>query len=162
MAVLSRPGRSMDRAVQGFTLVETMVAAFVLSFGLMVAGELIALAARASSLARAKGNAAILAESKLVHLEDLYRRDPNAPELSPGDHGPEYVQVWNRAAGRILDRYAVSWKIVRVSDPRPGRQSNSWQISIMVLPVDRTGVHHLVNSMNKPVIISAVLSSGYL
>jgi prepilin-type N-terminal cleavage/methylation domain-containing protein len=158
----TRTSPAFGRREQGFTLVETLVALFILVFGLMAAGQMMALAARGMSLARSQGSAMVLAESKLVYLIDLHRRDPYAAELATGDHGPEEFQVWNRTANRVLNRFRISWTISRLSDPRPGKETDARQVAIRVMPVDEAGKRRFMASMNKEVVLAAVLSARFL
>ncbi len=154
--------RLLSSEACGFTLIETYVALFILVFGLMSGAELIALTSRASSLARSKGSAAIVGESKLVFLADLYRRNPNAADLSPGDHGPEEIEIWNRAADCTLNRYRISWTVATVPDPRPGRNSGATQVWVTIDPSDTKGIRHIIPWLNKKVTLSTVLSARFL
>ena len=160
--LMSRPLPAIGSDARGFTLVETLIALFILVFGLMAAGEVMALAANAASLARSKGSAAIVAESKLVNLMDLHRRNPEDADLALGDHGPEEIEIWNRAANRILNRYKISWTVARVPDPRPRKQLDARQVWITVTPADAAGKRHVVSRMNKEVFLFAVLSGRLL
>jgi prepilin-type N-terminal cleavage/methylation domain-containing protein len=142
----------------GFTLLETLIVLLILSFGLMAAGQLIYLAIGSASLAGAKGSAALVADSKLAFLVDLYRRDGNAVALCLGTHGPERIQVWNPKTHGVLNRFDITWIIEQVPDPRPGKTIPARRIRVEVVPIDASGNPHFVPLMNKIVTISSVIS----
>ena len=86
------PERASVGKDPGFTLIEMMIALLILSIGLLATGQLIFAALSSSSLARSKGNAALAAHYKLEFLGDLCRRNPDAFELSPGNHYPMTIR----------------------------------------------------------------------
>ena len=149
-------------AQQGFTLLEALIAILILTFGLLAAGQLIYLAAGAASLARSKGSAAIAAQDKLEFLADLNRRNPGSADLTDGMHGPERVQVHNRAAPCILNQYDVTWTVSPVADPRPGKDSGARQVAVTVAPVDSGGNSRFAANLNKFVTVSTVFSRRIL
>ncbi len=110
----------LSTAADGFALVETLIALFLLAYGFLAAGQILSLAAGSASLSRSKGNAITVAQSKLALLADIYRRDPGAEELSDGVHGPERVDLINPAANCVLNRFSLIWTVAPVPDPRGG------------------------------------------
>jgi len=151
-------GQRSAAAARGFTLIETLIAMCILTFGLLAAGQMIYVAVASASLARSKGSAAIVAQGKLASLADLYSRDPNAADLSIGNHGPEQVEVVNPAAHNVLNRYNVTWTVGTVSDPRTGRALNARQVFVTVTPIDAANNAHFRASLNKIVTVPAIFS----
>jgi type II secretory pathway pseudopilin PulG len=145
-------------AVQGFTLIEALIAMCILTFGLLAAGQIIYVALSSASLARSQGSAAIVAQGKLAFLADLYGRDPNAEDLSIGGHGPEQVEVVNPAARNVLNRYSVTWTVSTVSDHGTSRVITARLVLVTVTPVDTAGSAHFRASLNKIVTVPAIFS----
>ena len=146
-------------ADEGFTLVEALIAVFVLAFGLLAAGQMIFVAASSSALARCKGNAALLAQGKLEILADLYSRDPNLMDLENGEHGPEQVEVSNPSGPSVLNRYNVSWMVSEVPDPRESVMLKAKLVTVSVTPIDAANQKNVRASFNKAVAVSMILSA---
>ncbi len=149
----------LNPAQAGFTFIETLIALLILSFGLLSAGQLVFVAMSSASLARSKGNAALVAQDKLECLADLYRRNPDSPELSEGDHGAEHIQVPG-STGTILNRFAVTWNVRSVSDPRTDVILRAIQVRITVAPADANGTNNRRVMLNKVVHVTCIFSSG--
>jgi prepilin-type N-terminal cleavage/methylation domain-containing protein len=147
---------------QGFTLIEMLIAMFILTFGLLAAGQMMCVAMGSSSLARSKGNAAIVAQDKLEFLADLYRRNPTAGDLSIGAHGPEQVQILNPINAQTLNRFNVAWTVVPVPDPRPGFVLNARQVTATATPIGQGNKVNNQVSLNKVVNITAIFSARVL
>jgi Tfp pilus assembly protein PilV len=141
----------------GFSFIELMMALAVLTFGLLAAGQLFYVAASSGSLANAKGSAAIAAQNTLEYLSDLYSRDSSADDLALGSHGPLQTQMKNPVNGAILNRYAISWKVSPVSDPRPGKDINARLIHVIITPIQTEGGMNSRPPFNKILNISTVL-----
>ena len=150
-------GNSAGKA--GFSLIETLIALIVLTFGLLAAGQLIFIAASSASLARSKGSAAVVAQDKIHALSDLYSRNPDNPDLTPGDHGPEHVQVVAPATNTVLNRFRISWSVAPVPDPRAGKAIKARLVTVTVTPADEHGALHYRPALNKTVTVSAVFSA---
>jgi prepilin-type N-terminal cleavage/methylation domain-containing protein len=148
-----------SKDIPGFSFIELMMAIAVLTFGLLAAGQLFYVAASSGSLANAKGTAAIAAQNMLEYLSDLYMRDASADDLLLGNHGPLRTQTANPVSGAILNRYAVSWNVSRVSDPRPGKDIDARLIRITVSPIQADGSMNSRPSFNKILNISTILSA---
>lgn len=146
-------------ADEGFTLVEALIAVFVLAFGLLAAGQMIFVAASSSALARCKGNAALLAQGKLEILADLYSRDPNLMDLENGEHGPEQAEVTNPLGDSVLNRFNVSWTVSEVPDPRAGVELKAKQVTVSVTPIDAARQKNMRALFNKAVAVSMILSA---
>ena len=147
-------------AVQaGFSLIETLIALIVLIFGLLAAGRLIVFAASSASLARSKASGAVAAQDKIHALGELYRRNPDCPELTPGDHGPEPLQVVAPATNTILNRFRISWSVAAVPDPRPGKTLRAKLVTVTVAPADDHGAPHYRAGLNKTVTVAAIFSA---
>jgi prepilin-type N-terminal cleavage/methylation domain-containing protein len=151
-------GSSPASRAAGFSLIEMMVAMFILTFGLLAAGQMIFVAMGSASLARAKGNLTVVAQDKLEFLADLYARNPDAADFAPGDHGPDYVQIVNPLDNTTLDRFEVTWKISAVVDPRPGKILQASQVRITVRPVSAGGGSNYKAYSNKAAVVVGILS----
>ena len=143
---------------EGFTLVEMLVALCILTFGLLAAAQPIYVALASTTLARSKGGATVAAQNQLELLADLYRRDPNATDLSVGSHGPVQVQVVNPVNSSVLNRYNVAWAVATVPDPRAGRNLNARQVTVTVTPIGSGTSANNRALLNKVVNMSAVFS----
>jgi prepilin-type N-terminal cleavage/methylation domain-containing protein len=150
------------RTENGFTLVETLIALLILTFGLLGAGQLIYLAAASGSLARSKDAATVVAQDKLEMLAELYGRNPGAAALSLGNHGPEYVQVTNPSveANNVLNRFSVSWTVTTVADPRAGHTLQARQVAVTVTPVHTSDNNNNFHAyLNKTVTATVIFSA---
>jgi prepilin-type N-terminal cleavage/methylation domain-containing protein len=143
---------------QGFSLIESMVALIILTFGLLATGQILFTAARMGHLARAKSTAVIAAQSTVEFLSDLYRRNPAAEELMPGSHGPISTQVTNPVNDKVLDRYSISW----ISEAMPNsRQSSSPQgciLSVRVTPLVSSENERFTSLLNKTLTVTTLVS----
>jgi Tfp pilus assembly protein PilV len=144
--------------IMGFSFIELMIALAVLTFGLLAASQLFYVAASSGSLANAKGSAAIAAQNMLEYLSDLSMRNPSADDLALGSHGPLQTQMANPLDGTILNRYAVSWNVSRVSDPRPGKDIDARLVQVIVAPVHAAGSANSRPPFNKILAVSTILS----
>lgn len=142
----------------GFSLIEVALAVAVLTFGLLAAGQLIGSSVGSGSLARSKGTASMAAQSKIEYLAGLYRRDPDAADLSIGSHGPEQTLVVNPADGSVLDRYEIAWTLADVPDPRPGKTPKARMVCVTATPIRPDGSANLKRTLNKAVSIATILS----
>jgi prepilin-type N-terminal cleavage/methylation domain-containing protein len=145
--------------MQGFSLIEMLVATLILTFGLLAAGQLISASLASSSLSRSKETASIIAQTKAESLALLYRRNPALPDLTPGSHGPEQTEVLNPLDGRALNKFALSWIVATVPDPRAGVTLPARSITVTARPVDSAGSPNKKISLNKAVSISTLISS---
>jgi prepilin-type N-terminal cleavage/methylation domain-containing protein len=142
----------------GFSLIETMIALAILSFGLLATAPLIYTAVRSNALACSQSTAGVAAQNKLELLADAYRRNPLDEDLLPGSHGPEQVEVLNPNDGSILNRYEIHWIIRAVSDPRPGKTLEARLIRVRVVPVRLDGTKNSRPGFNKTLDISTIFS----
>ena len=143
--------------MRGFSLVETMMALVVLAFGLLAAGQLLYITASSSSLARSKGTAAIVAQSRLESLAALYKQDPSAAELAIGNHGPEETGVMNPADETVLNNYRVEWTVSTVPDPRPGKILDATLVTVKVTPSLAGGTENSRPGLNKILNVTTIL-----
>jgi prepilin-type N-terminal cleavage/methylation domain-containing protein len=141
----------------GFTLTEMLIALFIMTFGLLSAGQLMLIAMGSSSLARSKDSAAVAAQDRLEYLADLYRRDTAAAELTVGDHGPMSVNIQNPIDNSILNRFSVGWNVSVVPDAR-GKTLHARLVRVTVTPVDATGNVNSRSLLNKVVSVSSIFS----
>jgi Tfp pilus assembly protein PilV len=149
------PAAGSDR---GFTLVEALIATLLMCFGLLAAGQMIFVAAASGSLARSQDGASVAAQNKLEFLTSVYNRTPDSGDLASGSHGPELVQILNRDANLVLNRFDVSWTVATVTDPRPGKVLKAKQVVITVVPVNSAGGRNVKASLNKTVTMTAIFS----
>jgi prepilin-type N-terminal cleavage/methylation domain-containing protein len=145
-------------AIEGFTLVEMLIAMTVLTCGLLAVGQLLFASLSSASLARSKSSAAIAAQNQLDSLADLYRQRPVAAELSLGYHGPLQAQVVNPITRVVLNRYNVSWVVSPLPDPRPGKMLSSRLVRVTATPATAEANTNSRVSLNKIVSISGILS----
>lgn len=145
--------------ISGFTLIEVLVAMLILSLGLLATGQVIFIALSSASTARSQGSAALVAQDKLEFLGDLCRRNPDAAELSVGQHDGGEVQ-FDGGGGLILNRFAVSWTVSDLGDPRDGVRLHGKMISVRASPVDLTGQRNERVLLNKTVEITSVFHTG--
>jgi prepilin-type N-terminal cleavage/methylation domain-containing protein len=144
--------------MRGFSLIETMIALVILTFGLLSAGQMLFIAASSGSLARAKGTAAIAAQDRLELLATLYQGNPMDPDLLAGHHGPAQVQIVNPIDATTLNRYRIEWDISPVPDPRPGKSLDAKVVTVTVAPSLSGGTLNNKPGMNKTVNVSTILS----
>jgi prepilin-type N-terminal cleavage/methylation domain-containing protein len=150
--------RRKPRTQEGFTLVESLIALFILCFGLLAVGQLLFTATAGPALARSKDSATRVAENKMEVLADAYRQNPDGADLTVGNHGPETVTLQNPVDGRTLNRYEVRWTVSIVTDPRPGKVLKAKQVRVHVRPIDNAGAAHDVRSFNKVIYMTSIFS----
>ncbi len=143
---------------QGFSLIETLIALLVLAVGLLAATQLISIAMGSRSLSRSKQMAAVVAQSQLEHLGDLYRQDASAMDLAPGNHGPREVRVLNPVSGTELNCFSVSWIAGHVSDPRPGKILQARQVTVTVTPAQSQAADNVQVPLNKVLNMTTIFS----
>ncbi len=143
--------------MRGFTLIEMMLALVVLTFGLLIAGQMLFVSASSGSLARSKGTAAILAQHKLESLAGLYQQDPSTADLALGNHGPEQTEIQNPANGTILNRNNITWSVSTVPDPR-GIIPVSKLVTVTVTPALPGGGENSKPALNKILNVTTIFS----
>jgi hypothetical protein len=131
---------------------------FILTFGLLAAGQLMFVAASGTTLARSKGAAAVVAQNKLDFLADAYRQNPDGADLTLGSHGPEQVQVLNPNDSTVANRFNVAWTVSTVPDPRVGKVLKAKQVTVTVTPITSTDAINMRTSLNKVLIVTAIFS----
>ncbi len=151
--------RETKPAAAGFSMVEVMIATFILTFGLLEAAQIIYAAMCSSSLSRSKSAIAVVANDKLESLADLYDQNSGAPDLVPGAHGPDLVSIANPASNTILNRFQVTWQVSEVADPRPGKVLKARQVVVTVRPVGAANQPNDKPYLNKSAIVAGVFSS---
>ena len=150
--------RKKSRGQEGFTLVESLIALFILCFGLLAVGQLLFAAMAGPALARSKDSATRVAENKMEFLAGAYRQNPDGADLTLGDHGPETVTLLNPVDGRTLNRYEVRWTVSAVTDPRPGKVLKAKQVRVHVRPINNAGAANDVRSLNKVIYMTSIFS----
>ncbi|MBN1569357.1 MAG: prepilin-type N-terminal cleavage/methylation domain-containing protein [Acidobacteria bacterium] len=143
---------------KGFSLIEIMTALCIIGFGLLAVGQLLYVASGSSSLARSKSTAVLAAQNVMESLETLYSRNPSAPDMAVGNHGPRSIEVANPANGTILNRFHVSWVVENVPDPRPGKVLKARRVRAVVTPVRLDGSENNQVGLNKTLSVSALFS----
>lgn len=143
----------------GFSLIEMLIAVAVLTLGLLAAGQLICAAMSSRSLSRSKQTAAVVAQDKLEYLADLYRQNPSASELVPGNHGPKQIRVLNPINNITLNQYNITWTASEIPDPRPGKKLEARQVTVTVTPIQPEGTENIQAPLNKVMNITTIFSS---
>jgi prepilin-type N-terminal cleavage/methylation domain-containing protein len=144
--------------MQGFSLIELLIATLVLTYGLLAAGQLISASLGSASLCQAKETASVMVRSKIESLMALYRHNPNSPDLMPGSHGPEQVEIINPLDGKILNKYESSWLVANLPDPSPGIAIPARLIVATARPVDSAGSPNFKAPLNKAISVSTIVS----
>ncbi|NWG11913.1 MAG: type II secretion system protein [Acidobacteria bacterium] len=153
--------RACGAQADGFTLIEMLIALLILSFGLLSAGQLMYLAMGSASLARSKGNAAMVAQDKLEFLADVYRRNRADADLTVGDHGPEQVEILNPNSGTALNRFRIVWNVSTVPDPRAGKVLHARLVRVTVTPLGTGAAVNNQIGLNKTVSVSSIFSTRF-
>ena len=144
----------------GFSLVEVMIAVFILTVGLLSAAQLLAMAAGLDAQARSKSTAALAAQNELERLADLYRRNPAADELTIGTHqAEELTEIRNPATQNVLSRYKITWLVEGIPDPRPGLEPQGRVISVRATPMLTESVESPRSFKNKEITLNAVIAA---
>jgi len=144
--------------IQGFSLIETMIALVLIASGVLASASLFAIAASSDSLARSMGAAAVAAQGKLESLADLYSRNPSAEELTPGTHGPVRSRIINPSDGTVLNRFDLAWTVSFVPDPRPGKGKEAKLVRVEATPVHANGAKNTRSPFNKIFNVSTIFS----
>lgn len=142
--------------IDGFSLIEVMIALGILAFGMLAGSSLIYTAVRSNSLARSQSTAGIAAQNKLEMLAEAYRRNPSDKDLTPGAHGPEQIEIVNPNNGSALNRYDTRWTVSQVSDPRPGTILNAKLVRVTVTPISPDGRKNSRPGFNKILHINTI------
>ena len=162
---------AMNRApaIAGFSLVELMIAVFVLAVGLLAAAQLLTMTMSLDILARSKSTAALAAQNELDRLADLYRRNPAAAELMPGTHqADKLTEIRNPLTETVIDRYKITWFVSNIPDPRSEINLPGRVISVRATPVLTENTESTENeenttsfrsNRNKVVTINAVITA---
>ena len=150
--------KDCSNKIQGFSLIEMMMALILLSSGLLTAGQLIYASAGSGSLARSKFAAAIAAQDQMERLSALYAQNPLADDLAIGDHGPRQSMVANPLDGNALNIFNIYWNIGEMSDPRPGIKIKARLARVKIIPIRSGGAENRQVRLNKIVSVSSVLS----
>lgn len=143
---------------QGFSLIESMIALLILTFGLLATGQVLFTAARLGHLARSKNSAVIAAQNTLEFLSDLYQRNSAAEELAPGSHGPIQNELMNPVNNNALNRYNISWSSELIPDSYPDRSVQGRILSVRVTPILSAGHETSASMLSKIVTVSVLIS----
>jgi len=142
----------------GFSLVEVMVAVFILSFGLLAAAQVLTMALVLEAQARSKSAATLSAQNKLERLSDLYRRNPEEEELTIGTHqAEELTEIRNPLTQSVLNRYKITWLVSGLADPRPGMDIKGRVISVRATPMLTESAESPHSFINKAITLNAVI-----
>ena len=148
------------KKADGFSLVELLVAVFILTIGLMSAAQFLVMTAGLDMLARSKSAAALAAQNELERLADLYRRNPAAEELTIGTHqAQELTEIRNPATQNVLSRYKITWLVGGIPDPRPGMEPQGRVISVRATPMTTESVESPRSFKNKEITLNAVIAA---
>ena len=143
---------------KGFSLIEVMIAVFILTFGLLATAQLFAMTMKLDALARSKSTATLAAQNELDRLAELYRRNPAAEELTVGTHqAEELTEIRNPVTQHVLNRYKITWQVGGIPDPRPGMDPRGRIISVRATPEHMENVENPGSSKNKVITLNAVI-----
>jgi len=144
----------------GFSLIEVMVAVFILAFGLLAAAQLLTMAMMLEAQSRSKSTAALAAQNEIERLADLYRRNPAAEELAIGAHqSEELTEIRNPITQNVLNMYKITWHVSGIPDPRTGMEMDGRVISVQAAPMlaEREDSPHYLK--NKAITLNAVIAA---
>lgn len=96
-----------ERSEKGFTLLEVMIAIFILTFGILVVASMQTSSIHGNSVANKLTEGTSWAGNK---MEELLTIPDTDAQLSSGIHGPE-------TAMSGLIRYDVNWEVIDSVDP---------------------------------------------
>jgi prepilin-type N-terminal cleavage/methylation domain-containing protein len=145
-------------AARGFSLIEMLIALFIMTFGLLAAGQLLFLASASASLARSIDVAAIAAQNKVESLSALYKEDRFASDIAIGPHGPQQVEISNPSDETVLNRFQITWNVDNLDDPRQNKALDSRRLNIIVEPIGSTGSRNNQHLLNKTINLAAILN----
>ena len=121
------------RNQNGFSLLEAMIALFILTISLLALAQLMIVSLDKTQFANYDTKAINLAQAKVEELRNLFGWQISSgqvsSELAPGSHGPETITL--QAPSETLQgqrSFQVSW---RVTDLASGRKS----VAISVAPM---------------------------
>jgi len=157
---ISTPNNKIFQSIRhetGFTLIEVMITMIIMTFGLLACGQMVAGAIKSATLARTKGNAAIVAQNQLERLADLYRRDRHDPSISIGTQGPVWVEIANPIHHRVLHRFRVEWIVTPVTGTNI--MAHTRNIRLSVIPIDESKNNLFKPGWNERITMSMVLST---
>ncbi len=107
---------STDLKTRGFSLIEALIALFILSIGLLAVAQLMMVSLDRSESAKYDTKAIQIAQAKVEELRHLFGRSvatgESPADLSVGSHGPATVQL-ESPEDRIQSQrsFQVSWKV---------------------------------------------------
>jgi len=144
----------------GFSLVEVLIAVFILAFGLLAAAQLLTMTMGLDLLARSKSTAALAAQNELERLADLYLRNPAAKELAIGTHqAEELMEIRNPVNQNVLNRYKITWLVSGIPDPRPEIEPQGLIISVRATPMLTESEENPRSYQNKTITLNAVIAA---
>jgi type II secretory pathway pseudopilin PulG len=145
---------------EGFSLMEVMIAVFILTFGLLSAAQLLTMTMGLEVLARSKSTAVLAAQNELDRLADLYRRNPEAEELMIGVHeAAELTEIRNPLTQKALNRYKIMWFVDGIPDSRPEINLPGRTISVRAIPMLTENVENPDVFRNKVITINAIITT---
>ena len=155
-AITSKSGFSGQP--DGFSLVELLVAVFILTVGLLSGAQLLIMVMELDALARSKTTAMLVAQNELERLADLYRRNPAAKELTIGAHQlEELIEVQNPLTQKVLNRYKITWFVDIIPDPRPEVNIAGRIISVRATPMLAESLQDARPFRNKAITLNTVI-----
>ena len=143
---------------EGFSLVESLMAIFVLAMGFMFVGPMLVSSIESTTLTRSKDTAALAAVNRLESLAVQYRTNPADPDLVLGTHAPSVVEIVNPSDSRKLNRYNVGWTVANVPDVRAGRTLKAVQVTVTATPIGSGTTSNIAVKQNKVVNITTIFS----
>jgi prepilin-type N-terminal cleavage/methylation domain-containing protein len=120
---------------KGFTLIESMIAMFILTISLLAVAQLMVVSLHKSEFAKYETKAVHLAQAKVEELRAMFGRqvDSGAPvaDVAAGSHGPEEVRLPTPQGGlQGMLNFLVTWE---VADLAGGQKA----VEVTVVPANR-------------------------
>jgi prepilin-type N-terminal cleavage/methylation domain-containing protein len=143
---------------KGFSLVESLMAILILSFGFMFVGRMIVSSVGSTTLSRSKSTAGLAATNQLEWLALKYRANAGDADLAVGNHGPQQVEIINPHDSRKVNRYSVGWTVSSVPDPRAGKTLMAVRVTVTVTPIGAGTETNNKVGLNKVVNVSTIFS----
>jgi len=152
--------KKYSERADGFSLIEMMIAVFILAVGLLATAQLMTMAVGLDALARSKSMAVPTIQNEIERLSDLYRRNPAADELTVGTHqAAELVEIRNPLNQNVLNRYKITWSVGDMPYPRPGIDLSGKIISVRATPMLTESRENTYPFQRKTTTLNAVITA---
>jgi prepilin-type N-terminal cleavage/methylation domain-containing protein len=153
--------KKYSEQADGFSLVEMMIAVFILAVGLLSAAQLLTLTVGLDALARSKSAATLAVQNEIDRLSGLYRQNPASEELTIGTHqATELIEIRNPLTQNVLNRYKITWSVNGIPDPRPGIDQPGRIISVRATPMLTESMENTHPFQRNAITLNAIIAAG--